>query len=198
MPHCPVIGIAWWLKSWCEWAKKTNCELLAKGSRCTFETKFKISSKDIVNCQDMSRFIEIQNIVFAYYLPRKSFYNLSLHQTKCTLFHQAAMTTSVVDRSYPVTLNLHLSFNISPSHSWSFSYHFRISTSKVSKFEHVWTKSLDILCTFEKLSSVHSTHTKLPCCHIQVLTPPKGEKHLIMWGFSKKQHRYLGEMWCKH
>ena len=55
MPHCPVIGIAWWLKSLCEWAKKTSCELLAKEAG-TFETKFKISSKDIVNCQDMSRF----------------------------------------------------------------------------------------------------------------------------------------------
>lgn len=110
MPHCPVIGIAWW-----QWAKKTSgVSYLPKEAVVPLKPnlRFQVKILSIVKiCQDLYKFktlslhsTSLENV----------FGNLSLHQTKCTLFHQAAMTTSVVDRSYPVTLNLHLSFNISP------------------------------------------------------------------------------------
>lgn len=127
--------------------------------------------------------------------PSKICFNLSLHKTKCTLFHQAAMTTSVVDRSYPVTLNLHLSFNISPP------IHEVFSTSITFVSQPPNCPSLNMFEPSHWIFSAHSKscprstpRTRSCPAGISRSSPPKGEKHLIMWGFSKKQHRYLGEI----
>lgn len=120
MPHCPVIGIAWWLKSLCEWAKKTSCELPAKGSPCTFETKFKISSKDIVSCQGMSRF---------------KFKTLSLHTTSlenlftfCLSIKPNAPSSTKLPWRHLSSIDhipshwIYTSVSTFPLHSWSFWY----------------------------------------------------------------------------